>query len=432
MNVLSIGGSDPSAGAGIQQDLKTFYALGVYGLTVVTTITSQNSSKFSEANVLSTTAIKSQIRSIFSDFDVAAIKVGMVFTKEIILSIKSELEKRKIPIVLDPVIKSTTGGTLLKKNALRDYKKHLIPLSYAITPNVEEAGILSGVEINHRKDLEEAAHKIQKLGTKNVVITGFVKSKTKISDYILSNNNSSFIENKRISTINHGSGCAFSAALTVFLAERNNFFDSVKFANSYVGHYIQNANSFGRGIKIVEPQKDALKEELRRKIKEFCKLDVARYIPQCQTNFVYSKPKPKGLDDCVGIQGRIVKTGNLVTVAGRLEYGGSKHVATAVLSMNKKFSRIRSAINLKLDQKLIKKFLEKGYIVESYDRKDEPQKVKKEGSSIEWGIKTIIKNMKEPCDVIYHKGDFGKEPMLLVLGENPTSVMKKLANVLNS
>ena len=166
MNILSIGGSDPSSGAGVQSDVKTFEILGKYGFSIITSITSQNSSKFSKVEPVSSTMIKSQIDSIFSDFRVDAIKIGMVYDSSSIRAIHSKLKKTRIPIILDPVIKSTTGGALIKKNALSVYKKFLLPLAYIITPNVSEAEKLTGLRIKTKKDLQKAAAKIRNMGGK--------------------------------------------------------------------------------------------------------------------------------------------------------------------------------------------------------------------------------------------------------------------------
>src|SRR3990172_9421149 len=126
MNLLSIAGSDPSSGAGIQSDIKTFTSLGSYALTVITSITSQNTTKFGKIEPISSKMIKNQIDSIFSDFKVDAIKIGMVYNSSTIRTIFLKLSKTSIPIILDPIIKSTTGGRLIKKDAIEDYKKYLI------------------------------------------------------------------------------------------------------------------------------------------------------------------------------------------------------------------------------------------------------------------------------------------------------------------
>ena len=131
----------------------------------------------------------------------------------------------------------------------------------------------------------------------------------------------------------------------------------------------------------------------------------------------------------MGISGRIVKAGKEVIVAGDLMYGGSKHVATALLTISKKFPQICSAINIKYQNQTISKIEKSKLLVSSYDRNEEPKNVKSKHSSIEWGIKNAIKNSKRAPDVIYHKGDFGKEPMIIIFGETPNNVLKKIIKI---
>ncbi|MBA4447974.1 MAG: bifunctional hydroxymethylpyrimidine kinase/phosphomethylpyrimidine kinase, partial [Nitrosopumilaceae archaeon] len=173
--------------------------------------------------------------------------------------------------------------------------------------------------------------------------------------------------------------------------------------------------------------------ELSKAIDEFTKIKkIVENIPECQTNFVFSKPKPKSIKEIVGISGRIVKAGEKAVVAGNIEYGGSKHVATALLSVNKKYSKIQSAINLKFRESTISKIKKMKWNTYDYDRSQEPKNIKKNGSTIAWGIKNAIKNSKKAPDVIFHKGDFGKEPMIIVFGETPEVVIKKIQKLFKS
>ena len=166
-------------------------------------------------------------------------------------------------------------------------------------------------------------------------------------------------------------------------------------------------------------------------IKEFIEIkNIYKNIPECQTNFVYSKQKPKSIKEILGISGRIVKAGEEVILAGNVSYGGSKHVATALLAVNKKYSMIQSAINLKYKKQTISKIKKLKFTTYDYDRNQEPENVKSKGSSIEWGIKNAIKNSKKTPDIIYHKGDFGKEPMIIVFGETPNIVIKKILKII--
>ncbi|MFB5626813.1 MAG: bifunctional hydroxymethylpyrimidine kinase/phosphomethylpyrimidine kinase [Nitrosarchaeum sp.] len=430
MNLLSIGGSDPSSGAGIQSDIKAFESLNAYGLTVITAITGQNTTKFGMVEPVSQKMLKNQIDSIMSDFKIDGIKIGMVYNSEIIKTIHRELKNEKIPIIIDPVIKSTTGGLLIEKLSVNDFKKYLIPLATVITPNKFEAEFLSKIKINSKDSLQKAAQKIQNMGAKNIVITGIETKNNTISDFILEKENQYTISGKKIPKSNHGSGCNYSSSLLFSIVRGDKLKDAVKFSKQFTYNSINDAKKIGRGISITQTKNnDKIHTELTNAINKFTEIkDIYKYIPECQTNFVFSKKNPKSIKDVLGVSGRIVKTGNNVTVAGDLLYGGSKHVATALITLNKKFPEISSAINLKYDKEIISKLNKSKLLITSYDRSVEPKMVKdKDGSSVSWGIKHAIKNSEKPPDVVYHKGDFGKEPMIIIFGETPALIIEKIS-----
>ena len=431
MNLLSIGGSDPSSGAGIQSDLRIFSTDNVYWLTVITAITGQNTLKFGKVEPVSVNILKNQLQLVLSDFKIDGIKIGMVYDSEIIKIIYQQLKKLKIPIVVDPVIKSTTGGELLKKSAIKDYQRYIIPLATVITPNKYEAEILSKTKINSKNIPEKIAKTIQKMGAKNVSITGIQTKENKISDFILEKNKKYVISGDKISKINHGSGGNYASAILFSLAKNKSIKESLRFAKQYTYDSIKNAKKIGKGIVITDiNKKDSIEIELSESIQKFTGIkNIYKNIPECQTNFVYSKQKPKSTKEILGISGRIVKAGKKVIVAGDLEYGGSKHVATALLTVNKKFPQIQSAINIKYQNTTITKIKKLKFIVSRYDRNQEPINVKNKGSTIEWGIKSAIKNLKESPDVIFHIGGFGKEPMIIIFGDTPKNILKKISKI---
>ena len=424
MNILSIGGSDTSSGAGIQSDIKRFSNNGFYPFTVITAITSQNTKKITSIEPVSKRSLELQMESVLSDFHIDAVKIGMVFNTQIIKAIHSKLKNSKFPIVVDPIIKSTTGRLLLKKNALPDYRKMIIPLADVITPNRYESKILTGIT-----DARKAAKKIQSMGAKNVIITGFTESNNKIYDFILEPNNQYKISGKKLPIVNHGSGCDYSASMTESLAKGLPISKAVKIAKKFVYQSIKNSINIGKGINITHQEipKDAL--SLHNSIDEFRQIkNIHRVIPECQTYFVFAKTNPKTINDVLGISGRLVKTGKEIEIAGQIVYGGSQHVASAVIEVNKKFPEILSCINIKYDKKIILKAKKLGLTVLSYDRIKEPKKIKsKENSSIIWGVANSLKN-KCP-DLIYHKGDIGKEAMILIFGINPSNVIKKVSKL---
>jgi len=424
MNILSIGGSDPSSGAGIQSDIKTFSNHNVYGFTAVTAITSQNTRKVTSIEPVSTKSLRAQLDSILSDFHIDAIKIGMVYNSQIINVIHSKLRNTKVPIVVDPIIKSTTGTMLLKKSALRDYKKMMVPLADVITPNKFEAKALSGIS-----NTKKSAKKIQSMGAKCVIITGATSSNGKISDFVLEESREYVISGKKISIKNHGSGCNYSASITVSLAKGNTMYNAVKIAKDYVYQSIRNSKNIGKGVNVTHKNISNGMKELSDSINHFKQIkNIYKIIPECQTNFVFAKKNPKSIMDVLGVSGRLVKSGREVVTAGEIVYGGSQHVGTAVIQVNKKFLEIRSGLNIKYDPKIISKAKKSRYTILSYDRSKEPKKSKqKENSSISWGISNSL-NAKSP-DVIYHKGDIGKEPMILIFGKNPDDVIRKVSKL---
>lgn len=432
MQVLSIAGSDPSSGAGIQGDIKTFTALGVYGFSVITAITSQNTTKFFDVQPVLPTIIKSQLKSILSDFKVDAIKIGMVYNKKTIMAIHAELKNVKAPIILDPIFESTTGGILLQEDSISDFKRLLMPIAYVITPNVLEAEKLTNMSIRSLADFKKAAKMIQNMGARCVVIKGGHLQGSKVTDVLLEGNRFDIFSRNKIAFAGHGGGCTFSAALCVNIAKGKKLKDAIKSAQEFTLQSMKNAAKLGKGISIVKQKRiDSIENDLSYAIKQFVGIErIHEYIPECQTNFVYSEKNPISTVNILGLEGRIVKTGKSVTIAGSLKYGGSKHVASAVLQMAKKFPVIRSALNIKYDRKTIEKAIAKKLSISSYDRNAEPQKVKnKEGKTISWGIENAIKTARTPPDIIYHQGGIGKEPMILIFGENPKAVLTKLLKI---
>jgi hydroxymethylpyrimidine/phosphomethylpyrimidine kinase len=271
------------------------------------------------------------------------------------------------------------------------------------------------------------------MGPKNVVIKGGHMKSHKVTDLLLEGHRFHFFSNKRIKRGKHGGGCFFSAALCVAIARKKPLDDAVRFAQQISFESIKNSTKIGRGLAVVtQKNAEGMEGELGKNINKFTKIkEIYQFIPECQTNFVYSKPKPNSTMDILGLEGRIVKTGESVAVAGEIKYGGSKHVASAVLEISRKFPSVRSALNVKYNGKIIESAIARRFRVLSYDRHFESFKnKKKEGATISWGIRAAIKATKTPPDIIYHEGDFGKEPMILIFGKTPRQVLAKLVKIM--
>ena len=438
--VLSIAGSDSSSGAGIQADLKTFSSLGTYGCTAITAITVQNTKNVFTVFPLPAEIVIKQVNSILNDIRIDAIKIGMVYDGIIINKIFKVLKNIKIPLIVDPIFTSTSGKSLLKSEAINDLTKKILPLATIITPNINEAIQLSGIEINTKDDIVKSLIKIKKLGPKNVILKGgHLLSEKSIDTLIDDKLNIIEFSNSRLPIPeSHGSGCNFSAALSAYIAQGYEISIACKFANEFINSVLKNLLYIGKGYPVtdtaISTSSSAFKfrviDELSIAIRELESLsDVGKLIPETQSNFVYAIPNASSIREVAGIKGRIVRIDQQVKASSCIEFGASQHIASAVLSYMNIDPLMRSGFNIKYDKKIIK-ILESFMKVSEYDRRLEPQKIKtKEGYTIQWGIKkAILKN--KWVRGIYHKGDIGKEPMVIMFGHHPGEIIEYLKKII--
>ncbi|MBE2217196.1 MAG: bifunctional hydroxymethylpyrimidine kinase/phosphomethylpyrimidine kinase [Ignavibacteria bacterium] len=256
--VLSIAGSDSGSGAGIQSDIKTFKNHGVYGLSAVTAVTAQNTRGVQRSLSMPARMIDSQLKSIFDDFKVKAVKTGMLARPNVIHVIAKHVKKHKgLKLVVDPVILSKNGFIMLNKQGIRSLKKDLLPLTYLLTPNIPEAEILTGLTIDTIEDLETAAVMLRDMGAKNVLIKGgHLKNSVGLplgTDVLFDGKKFYLFNTNYISTANtHGIGCTLSAAITSNIAKGLNLAKSIDLAKAYVVRSLKRTVKLGKGFNPVE------------------------------------------------------------------------------------------------------------------------------------------------------------------------------------
>ncbi|SFC93152.1 bifunctional hydroxymethylpyrimidine kinase/phosphomethylpyrimidine kinase [Clostridium uliginosum] len=249
-NALTIAGSDSSGGAGIQADLKSFSANGVYGMSVITAVTAQNTMGVFDIQDINPEMIESQIDVIFKDIRVDAIKIGMVSKIESIKAITKSLKKvKKLPVVvLDPVMISKSGFNLLSRDAKDTLIEELFPLVTLVTPNLPEAEEILGYEIKTLENMKEAALKIRELGPKYVLVKGG-HLEGEATDLLLYGEKFIYFKQERINTKNtHGTGCTLSSAIAANLAKGMNIEDAVKEGKRYITIAIKHGLELGKGV----------------------------------------------------------------------------------------------------------------------------------------------------------------------------------------
>ena len=246
---LTIAGSDSSGGAGVQADLKTFSAIGTYGMSVITAITAQNTKGVFDVEELSSKIIKGQIKAVCEDIPPKAIKIGMVSSPEIILDIVDSLKKYPCDyLVVDPVMISKSGYSLLRPEAKYNLIKYLIPMAYIVTPNIPEAEEISNMKINTVEDMKIVGQKILDLGPKFVLMKGGHLDGDAV-DVLIGKDTFEVFKCERINRKNtHGTGCTISSAITAHLALGYDIKESVRLSKEYITEAIRYSFDIGHGV----------------------------------------------------------------------------------------------------------------------------------------------------------------------------------------
>lgn len=249
-NALTIAGSDSGGGAGIQADLKTFSALGVYGASVITALTAQNTREVRSIHPVPLDFVAAQIDTVSEDIQIDAVKIGMLGTSEIIGVVAAGLERNKLPkIVLDPVMIAKSGDALLQNDAISALREQLIPKALVVTPNLPEAGVLlDSAPPATEDDMADAAQEIFKLGANSVLVKGGHLDGDTNTDILYDGNGFYRFKHKKIQTRNtHGTGCTLSSAIAALVAQGVPLSEATSTATDYIHTAIAGADSLNVG-----------------------------------------------------------------------------------------------------------------------------------------------------------------------------------------
>ena len=245
---MTIAGSDSGGGAGIQADLKTFAALGVYGTSVLTAVTAQNTLGVTAVHQIPPQTIAAQIDAVFTDIGAGAVKTGMLASSAIIECVVSQLSRHSVPwLVVDPVMVAKSGDPLLEEAAVDTLRSRLVPAASVITPNISEAEALTGTEISSDAEIKRAAEELVGMGAKSVVLKGGHREGPAVDVFYDGTRFHEFTA-ERIATSNtHGTGCTFASAIAAGLAQGLGLLESVAMAKEYVTEAIRWSFSVGQG-----------------------------------------------------------------------------------------------------------------------------------------------------------------------------------------
>lgn len=247
---LTIAGTDPSGGAGIQADLKTFQELECYGMSVITSVVAQNTLGVTAVEHMPIDMVRSQLDAVFSDMPVHACKTGMIATIDMLTVVRDVLEGRDIPLIIDPVMVATSGDPLITEEA-RDYMRdQLLPLSAVVTPNIPEAAFLTGMSIHDLDDMKEAAKLlVHEYGAGAALVKGgHLSADQQAVDFLYDGKTFREFTAERIDTKNtHGTGCTYAAAITAFMSKGDDLYTAVSKAKRFITAAIRHSFDLGAG-----------------------------------------------------------------------------------------------------------------------------------------------------------------------------------------
>jgi hydroxymethylpyrimidine/phosphomethylpyrimidine kinase len=251
---LTIAGSDPSGGAGLQADLKTFAAHGVYGVSTVTAITAQTTRGVLESAPLPADRVSAQIEALAGDFSIAAVKLGLLATDAIVEAVAAAITSLDLPaVVVDPIVIASSGHRLLDADGVLTLRNELLPHAYVVTPNVPEASLLTGMPIRTRDEMKRAAEALHRLGPHAVVIKGGHLAEDEAVDVLFDGRTFHEFAGPRIAGATaHGTGCAFSAALAARLALGEPLVEAVAAAKRYVAGALAHRLTPGKGAALLD------------------------------------------------------------------------------------------------------------------------------------------------------------------------------------
>lgn len=435
--VLTIAGSDPAGGAGIQADLKAIATLGCHGMTVITTITAQNSLGINRIYPLPLDIVAAQIDALFDDMGVDAVKTGMLTSAAVIRLVAERLAHYEIhQVVVDPIIAASDGTTLLDSEGLKAIRDHLFPLAILVTPNIPEAEALSGMEVNDTDGMREAIRRIHGYGARGVLLKGGHMKGDPVDLFFDGEEFMEFRSTRSKPAEVHGTGCVLSATIAAALAKGYSLHEAVRKGREVTLAGIRGRIEVGKGRPFVNPLYHADQDGERYRVLEALKEALALLqgepkvgclLPEVSSNLGFALPLANNKKDVAAFPGRIIRTGDGITTIHPPSFGASEHIASVILTAMEHEPAIRSAINIRYTPKILDACARMGFSLASFDRSEEPVSIKeKEGSTLAWGVQEAFRKAGGVPDVIWDNGGWGKEGMIRILGRDPLDVVRKV------
>ncbi|MFW5959428.1 MAG: bifunctional hydroxymethylpyrimidine kinase/phosphomethylpyrimidine kinase [Natronomonas sp.] len=413
---LTIAGSDSGGGAGIQADLKTMEAFGAFGTSAITSVTAQNTRGVDSIHPVPTSEIESQIEAVRSDFNLGAAKTGMLGSTPVIETVTAHAADMDVPIVVDPVMVAASGDRLLDPEA-EDAYDDLIAEATVVTPNADEAEVLTGLRIEDHRSMRRAGERLLEMGVESALLKGGHVGDSAVSDVLVTTEDTVTFEHSRIEdAATHGSGCTLSSAIAARLSHGDDLVDAVGTGIEFMSRAIRYHLAVGEGPGAVNhlaelreradrhPTQEAVEDIIERLVSA----DARPLVPEVGLNVVGATQFAESVSETVAIEGRITKTTSGIRPNRGTRFGASSHVARFLLSGREHHPSLRFAANLRFDDAIEAALSTLDAEVIEIDRTDEPHP-DEEGSTMNWVADRAFGRTDEAVSVVFDRGDVGKE-----------------------
>ncbi|PGF16561.1 bifunctional hydroxymethylpyrimidine kinase/phosphomethylpyrimidine kinase [Natrinema sp. CBA1119] len=428
---LTIAGSDSGGGAGIQADLATMAAHGVFGTSAITAVTAQNTRGVESSHVLPLEAVEAQLAAVTDDFAVGGAKTGMLATADIVRTVADRASEFDFPLVVDPVMVATSGDRLLEPEAERAYEDLLGEATLA-TPNVDEAEVLTDVAVVDEETAREAGDAILETGVDAVLVKGGHVPGERVQDVLVTDDTVRTFEHPRVGTdATHGSGCALAAAIAARLAKGEALEPAVAGATDFLARAVRYYSDVGEGHGAVnhmvplrnEAAREPTAEEVQAIVDRFVDADISALVPEVGMNVVGATPYAESVTETAAVEGRITRTLSGVQPNRGVRFGASSHVARFLLSAREFVPDLRFAVNCRFDADVEAALESLEWPVATYDRDTEPAAVKEtEGSTMGWGARQAFADREEAPVAVIDRGEVGKEALVKLIAADPETL----------
>lgn len=425
--VLTIAGSDSGGGAGIQADLKTIAAGGGFGTSAITSVTAQHTRGVESTHVVPREEIEAQCEAVRDDFELDAVKTGMLATGEVIELVTEQVETVTAPSVVDPVMVAASGDRLLDRDAEMAYED-LIAASTLVTPNADEAAVLTGVEVSDVESARRAGETFVRIGADAALVKGGHIPGDDVVDVLVTEEMFETVRHSRVETeATHGSGCTLSSAIATRLAYGDDIEVAVRTGIDLLGRAVRYGLDVGEGPGTVHhmvavrdrAEREPTAEQVESVVEQFVEADLSPLVPEVGMNVVGATPYAEVPGECAAVEGRITRTFDGVKPNRGVRFGASSHVARFLLAAREFDSDLRFAVNCRFDENVELALESLEWPIAEYQRSEQPADVKTaEGSTMQWGAAQAFAETEPTPVVVYDRGALGKEPIVKLLAPN--------------